>query len=141
VHTVADNAYIAYRSLRRRLWRTLWPPELDPLCAVLVRLIWINGSSVGIAHLRAELALPSSTLSSALGRLEDEGLIRRYRNLVDARYVDCRLTRAGSLIAPAVTELIDELEIDVHEAAGGPARGGFDRVASRLAAMDEESAD
>lgn len=138
MHTVADNAYIAYRSLRRRLTKTLWPPELDPLCAILIRMIWTNGSSIGIAHMRAELALPCSTLSTALRRLEDDGLIRRYRTHVDARYVEARLTRAGSRIAPAVTDLIDELEIDVHDAAGGPARGGLDRVASRLAAMDEE---
>ena len=139
MNTVADNAYIAYRSLRGRLSRTLWPPELDPLGALLIRMIWMNGSSVGIAHMRAQLALPRSTLSTALRRLEDDGLIRRYRNRVDARFVDATLTRAGSIVAPAVTDLITELEIDVHEAAGGQARGGFDRVASMLAAMDEDA--
>jgi DNA-binding MarR family transcriptional regulator len=139
VNTVTDNAYIAYRSMRRHLSKTLWPPELDPLCAMLIRMIWINGSSIGIAHLRTELALPCSTLSTALRRLEGDGLIRRYRNHVDARYVEARLTRAGATIAPAVTDLIDELEVDVHESAGGPARGGFHRVASMLAAMDEEA--
>lgn len=139
MNTVADNAYVAYRSLRRRLTRTLWPPELDPLCAILLRMIWMNGSSIGIAFMRVRLALPGSTLSTALRRLEDDGLIRRYPNRVDARYVDAALTKAGSMVAPAVTDLIGELEIDVHEAAGGQARGGFDRVTSMLAAMDEDA--
>lgn len=140
MHTVADNAYVAYRSLRGRLTDTLWPPELDPLGALLLRMIWMNGSSIGIAHLRIQLALPKSTLSTALRRLEDRGYVRRRPNVIDARYVDAALTRAGQMVAPAVTDLIAELELDVHEAAGGQARFGFDRVAAMLAAMDEESA-
>lgn len=140
MHTVADNAYVAYRSLRGRLTDTLWPPELDPLGALLLRMIWMNGSSIGIAHLRIQLALPKSTLSTALRRLEDRGYVRRRPNVIDARYVDAVLTRAGQMVAPAVTDLIAELELDVHEAAGGQARFGFDRVAAMLAAMDEESA-
>ena len=138
MHTVADNAYVAFRSLRGRLTDTLWPPELDPLMALLLRKIWMNGSSIGIAQMRIELALPKSTISSALRRLEERGYIRRYPNLVDARYVDAALTGPGELVAKAVTDLIGELEVDVHEAAGGQARYGFDRVAWALAAMDEE---
>ena len=69
MRTVIDNAYIAYRSMRRRLQGTLWPPELDPLCAILVNNIWLNGSSIGIASLRIRLAIPASTLSTALRRL------------------------------------------------------------------------
>lgn len=140
MQTVADNAYVAYRSLRGRLTDTLWPPELDPLSALLLRLIWLNGSQIGIAFLRIELALPKSTLSTALRRLEDRGYVRRRPNLIDARYVDVVLTRAGQIVAPAVTDLVYELEVDVHEAVGGNARLGFDRVASMLAAMDEDVA-
>jgi DNA-binding MarR family transcriptional regulator len=139
MRTVIDNAYIAYRSMRRRLRETLWPPELDPLCAILVHAIWLNGSSIGIASLRIRLALPASTLSTALRRLEDGGLVRRYQNHIDGRYVEVALTRAGSTIAPGLADLIDEVEVDVHESAGGPARGGFARVAWMLAAMDEEA--
>jgi DNA-binding MarR family transcriptional regulator len=138
MQTVADNAYIAYRSLRGRLAETLWPPELDPLAAILLRKIWMNGSSIGIAQIRLELALPKSTLSSALRRLEGRGYIRRYPNMIDARYVDAALTGPGQRVASAVTDLIGELEVDVHDVAGGQARYGFDRVASALAAMDEE---
>jgi len=141
MHTVADNAYVAYRSLRGRLTHTLWPPELDPLGALLIRKIWMNGSSIGIELLRTQLALPRSTLSTALRRLEDRGFIRRYPNIVDARYVDAALTRAGELVGEAVTNLIGDLEIDVDEVAGGPARYGFDRVATALAAMDDEGDD
>ena len=139
MRTVCDNAYVSYGSMRRRLTKTLWPPELDPLCAILIRMIWMNGSSIGIAYMRAELALPGSTLSSALRRLEDDGLIRRHRNTIDARHVEATLTRAGAVVAPAVTDLIDDLEVDVHESAGGQARGGYDRVTWMLAAMDEDS--
>ena len=141
MHTVADNAYVAYRSLRGRLAHTLWPPELDPLCALLIRKIWMNGSSIGIEFLRIQLALPRSTLSTALRRLEDRGYIRRYANIIDARYVDAALTRAGESVAEAVTDHIGDLEVDVHEAAGGSARYGFDRVATTLAVMDEEADD
>lgn len=139
MQTVADNAYVAYRSLRGRLADTLWPPELDPLGALLLRKIWMNGSSIGIAHLRYQLALPRSTLSTALRRLEDRGYISRSQNVVDARHVDAALTRAGKLVAEAVTDLIGDLEVDVHDAAGGQARYGSGRVAWMLAAMDEEA--
>jgi DNA-binding MarR family transcriptional regulator len=139
VQTVADNAYVAYRSLRGRLADTLWPPELDPLAALLLRKIWMNGSSIGIEQLRIDLALPKSTLSTALRRLEDRGYIRRHPNMVDARYVDASLTPPGQRVAPAVTDLVADLEVDVHDAAGGQARYGFDRVAWALAALDEEA--
>jgi DNA-binding MarR family transcriptional regulator len=138
VQTVADSAYIACRSLKGRLDDELQAPEIDPLCALLLRRIWMNGSSIGIAHLRIELALPPSTLSTALGRAEERGFIRRYPNMVDARYVDAALTRAGQLVAAGVTDVIADLEVDVHEAAGGSARYGFSRVAWMLAAMDDE---
>jgi DNA-binding MarR family transcriptional regulator len=141
MQTVADNAYVAYRSVRGRFKGTLWPPELDPLCAILLRKIWINGSSIGIANLRTELALPRSTLSTALLRLERRGYIRRHPNIVDRRYVDVVLTRPGERVAPAVTELIVELEFDVQETAGGQARFGFGQVAWMLATMDEEMED
>jgi DNA-binding MarR family transcriptional regulator len=139
VQTVADSAYIAYRSLKSRISDDLPPPEIDPLCALLLRKIWMNGSSIGIAHLRIELALPRSTLSTALHRLEERKLIRRYPNMVDARYVDAALTHAGRLVAVSVKDVIADLEVDVHEAAGGPARYGFSRVAWMLATMDDES--
>lgn len=139
MHTVAANSYIAYRSLRGRLVNTIWPPELDPLCALLVRYIWVNGSSVVVDDIQAQLAIPRSTLSSALRRLESRGHIRRRRNPVDARYVVVSLTRGGRTIAPAVAELIDELERDVRAATGDDAFAGFDRVATMLAAMDEEA--
>src|SRR6476619_7036651 len=139
MQTVADNAYIAYRSLKGRLDAEITEPELDPLCAILLRKIWMNGSSIGIAHLRIQLALPRSTLSTALRRAEDRGFIRRYPNVIDARYVDAALTRAGMLVAASVTNLVGEMESDVHEAAGGQARYGFDRVAWMLATMDDET--
>ena len=139
MQTVADSAYIAYRSLKGRIGDELPPPKLDPLCALMLRKIWMNGSSIGIAHLRIELALPRSTLSTALHRLEGEGLIRRYPNMVDARFVDAALTRAGQLVAASVTDVIADLEVDVHEVAGGPARYGFTRVAWMLGTMDAES--
>ena len=138
MHTVADNAYVAYRSLRARISAELPVPQIDPLCVLLLRKIWMNGSSIGIAHLRIELALPRSTLSTALRRAEDRGLIRRYPNMIDARYVDAALTSAGQQLATSAVHVVDELEQDVHDAAGGPARYGFTRVASMLAAMDDE---
>jgi DNA-binding MarR family transcriptional regulator len=138
LHTVAANAYIAYRSLRGRLTDTISPPELDPLCALIVRLVWLNGWSQVADDIRAEFAVPRSTLSSALGRLENRGYIRRHPNPSDGRYVVVTLTQSGRRVAPAVTELINELERDVHDAAGDDAPKGFDRVATMLAAMDEE---
>ncbi len=139
MQTVADNAYIAYRSLKGRLKDTTWPPELDPLCALLLQKIWINGNSIGIAFLRIQLALPKSTLSTALRRAEDRDYLRRYPNIVDSRYVDVALTPGGQRVAAAVAELITELEVDVDDAAGAGARFGFHRVAFMLAAMDEDS--
>lgn len=138
MQTVADSAYIAYRSLKGRISDELPPPEVDPLCALLLRKIWMNGSSIGIAHLRIELDLPRSTLSTALHRLERQKLIRRYPNLVDARYVDAALTPGGRLVARSVSDVIGDLEVDVDDAAGGSARYGFRRVAWMLAAMDDE---
>jgi DNA-binding MarR family transcriptional regulator len=139
VQTVADSAYIAYRSLKGRISEELPPPEADPLCALLLHKIWRNGSSIGIAHLRIQLALPPSTLSTALKRLEARGLIWRYPSVLDGRYVDASLTRAGQLAATSVAETIADLEIDLDEAAGGSARYGFSRVAWMLATIDDES--
>ena len=139
MQTVADNTYVAYRSVRARIKVELSPPDIDPLCALLLRRIWMNGSSIGIAHLRMALALPPSTLSTALRRLEDGGLIRRYPNVIDARYVDAALTRAGELVAPGAADVIADLEIDVHESAGGAARYGLGRIGWMLSAMDQES--
>jgi DNA-binding MarR family transcriptional regulator len=136
---VADSAYVAYRSLKARLADTLWPPELDPLCAILLSRVWRNGNSIGIASLRLQLALPRSTLSTALRRAEDRGYVRRYPNVVDARFVDVALTRAGQLVAKDVADLLTILEVDVEEAAGSAARYEFGRVAWMLAAMDEET--
>ena len=48
------------------------------------------------------------------------------------------LTRAGQMIARGVTDVVADLEVDVHEAAGGSARYGFGRVALMLAIMDDE---
>jgi DNA-binding MarR family transcriptional regulator len=138
MHTIAANSYVAYRSLRCRLTNTIWPPELDPLCALIVRYVWLNGSSSVVDDIRAQLAIPRSTLSSALGRLETRGYIRRRSNPVDARYVVVSLTRPGRSIAPAVTDVIATMEGDVREAAGETALSGFDRVAAMLATMDEE---
>jgi hypothetical protein len=87
MHTIPANSYVAYRSLRFRLANTIWPPELDPLSALIVRYVWVNGSSVVVDEIRAQLAIPRSTLSSALGRLETRGFVRRRPNPVDARYV------------------------------------------------------
>lgn len=137
MHTVAANAYIAYRSLRGRLSGTVWPPELDPLSALIVRLVWLNGSSQVVDDLRTEFALPRSTLSSALRRLETRGYIRRHPNTVDGRYVVVTLTRNGRAVAPAVTQLINELQHDVVDAVGDDSPRGFDRVAGMLAAMVE----
>ena len=99
----------------------------------------MNGSSIGIEQLRIELAFPKSTLSTALRRLEDRGYMRRYPNMIDARYVDTALTRPGQRVAEAMTDLIGDLEIDVHNARSGQARYGFDRVAWALAAMEDEA--
>lgn len=137
MHTIAANAYIAYRSLRGRLSGTIWPPELDPLSALVVRLLWLNGSSQVADDIRAEFALPRSTLSSALRRLEARGYIRRHPNAIDGRYVVVTLTGNGRTVAPAVTQLINELERDVNDAAGDDSPRGFDRVATMLAAMSE----
>jgi DNA-binding MarR family transcriptional regulator len=91
-----------------------------------------------VDDIRAQLAIPRSTLSSALRRLDTRGYIRRRPNPVDARYVVVALTRAGTTIAPAVAGVISTLEHDVRDAAGDDAAGGFDRVTTMLAAMDEE---
>ena len=138
MHTIAANCYVAYRSLRQRLANSIWPPDLDPLSALIVRYLWLNGSSIVVDEIRAQLAIPRSTLSSAFRRLETRGYIRRRPNPVDARYVVVSLTRAGMTIAPAVTAVIATMEGDVREAAGDGAAGGLDRVAAMLAAMDEE---
>lgn len=138
MHTVAANAYGAYRSLRARLADTISPPEIDPLCALVVRLLWLNGSSLMLDEIRGQFALPPSTMSSALGRLQARDYIRRSSSPFDRRHVIVSLTHGGRAIAPAVTATIAELERDILDAAGDVARRGFDRVAMMLAAMDED---
>lgn len=138
MHTVAANAYGAYRSLRARLADTICPPEMDPLCALVLRLVWLNGSSLMLDEIRGQFALPRSTMSSALGRLQARDYVLRRPSPLDGRCVVVNLTEGGKAIAPAVTAIIAELEGDVRDSAGDDARGGFDRVAMMLAAMDED---
>ena len=104
MHTIAANAYIAYRSVRDRIRDTTWPFEVDPLCALVLRSVWLNGGSCVSEGIRTELGLPRSTMSSALGRLEKGGHIRRHQNIVDRRYVDLTLT--PDLIRAAGTKLV-----------------------------------
>jgi DNA-binding MarR family transcriptional regulator len=137
MHTIAANAYIAYRSVRGRLRDMAWPPDIDPLCALVVRFVWLNGASYVSEGIRAEFGLPPSTLSSALGRLERGGYIRRYANVVDRRYVNISLTRAGRTIAPLIANLIDDLEREVRGAAGDDEPRGFDGVTTILALIAE----
>jgi DNA-binding MarR family transcriptional regulator len=138
MHTIAANAYIAYRSVRDRIRDTAWPFELDPLCALVMRFVWLNGGSYVSEGIRTEFGLPRSTLSSALGRLERRGHIRRHQNVVDRRYVDVTLTRAGNTTAPLVADLIDALERDVRQATSIEEPRGFDRVTTILAVIAEE---
>lgn len=135
MHTIAANAYIAYRSVRGRLRDMAWPSDLDPLCALVMRFVWLNGGSYVSEGIRAEFGLPRSTLSSALGRLERGGYIRRHQNVVDRRYVNIALTRVGRTVAPLVADLIDDLEREVRQAAEGDEPRGFDRVTTILAVI------
>ena len=136
---VTSNVYVAYRAMRGRLADTLYPPDLDPLCSIIVWMLWRDGRSRAVADLRNALALPASTMSSALRRLEERGLIRRSPHVDDARYRVATLTLAGTSCAAPIADMIGELERDVHETAGPDARLGLDRVATMLAAMDEEA--
>ncbi|MEX1170894.1 MAG: hypothetical protein WEE50_12205 [Chloroflexota bacterium] len=138
MHTIAANAYIAYRSVRDRIRDTTWPFEVDPLCALVLRSVWLNGGSRVSEGIRTELGLPRSTMSSALGRLEKGGHIRRHQNIVDRRYVDLTLTPAGRRIAPLVADLVDDLDRDVRQAARIDEPLGFDRVTTILAVIAEE---
>ena len=139
MHTIAANSYIAHRAVRDRIRDTAWPFELDPLCALVVRFVWVNGASLAADVIRHEFGLPPSTLSSALGRLEKRGHVRRHRNVVDGRYVVVTLTPGGRTIAPGTAELINDLERNVAAAAGDGETQAFDRVAAILAIIADEA--
>jgi DNA-binding MarR family transcriptional regulator len=139
MHTVAANAYIAHRAVRDRIRDAVWPFELDPLCALVIRFVWVNGAWLLAEAIRNEFGLPPSTLSSALGRLEKRGHIRRHKNVIDGRYVVVTLTPGGRTIAPSVAEVINDLERSVSAAAGDGEPRGFDRVATILAIIAEEA--
>ena len=136
---VATNIYVAYRGVRARLAETLNPPELDPLCQILVWMLWREGWSMQVEAIRLRLALPPSTLSSALRRLEKKGYARRYINVIDGRYRVVKLTPSGVAMAPTFIDLINDLERDVVDSAGSEARLGLDRVAGMIAAMEEDA--
>jgi DNA-binding MarR family transcriptional regulator len=130
---------VAYRGVRARLAETLNPPELDPLCQILVWTLWREGWPMNMETIRSRLALPPSTLSSALRRLEKKGYTMRFLNPTNGRYRMVKLTPLGIRIAPPVVELIDELERDVEDSAGPDARLGLDRVTWMIAAMEEHA--
>lgn len=138
MHTVAANSYLAYRSVRDCIRDGVWPWELDPLCALVIRFLWVNGASLQAEAIRNQFRLPPSTLSSALGRLEKAGHIRRYKNVIDGRYIHVTLTAGGRTIAPSITDVINELERGVVAAAADGEPRGFDRVATILAVIAEE---
>jgi DNA-binding MarR family transcriptional regulator len=141
MHTIAANAYIAYRSVRGSLKDMAQPHELDPLCTLIVRFLWINGASCAAETIRIEFGLPRSTLSSALQRLEKTGYVRRHQNVIDGRYVNVTLTQSGRRISPLVTELVDDLEVDIRQATRPGELGGFDKVTTMLAVLADEGAE
>jgi DNA-binding MarR family transcriptional regulator len=141
MHTIAANAYIAYRSVRGRLQDTALPHELDALCALIMRFLWVNGASCAAETIRIEFGLPRSTLSSAMRRLEKAGYIRRDQNVIDGRYVNVTLTPSGRRISPVVSELVGDLEDDIREATRPGELRAFDEVTTMLAVLADESAE
>jgi DNA-binding MarR family transcriptional regulator len=141
MHTIAANAYIAYRSVRGRLQDTALPHELDALCALIMRFLWVNGASCAAETIRIEFGLPRSTLSSAMRRLEKAGYIRRDQNVIDGRYVNVTLTPSGRRISPIVSELVGDLEDDIRGATRPGELRAFDEVTTMLAVLAAEAAE
>ncbi len=69
-----------------------------------------EGGSFDIAGLQARLAVPPSTLSSILNRLEKKGLVRRQTSTRDRRKFDLVLTREGRIRADTAKSFIEGLE-------------------------------
>ena len=136
--SVKANAYVSYHAVRRVLERdpVIWPT--DALCTVLMRMLWAARGREAQAALGHQLGLPRSTLSSALGRLEREGLIERYRAFDDRRANVVTLTSGGELRAEQVGIATQEIERSASMTVGDNGRKGFNAMANVLGTIIAE---
>ncbi len=97
-------ARLTSHGIARSDWRVL---------AVLVDL-----GELGVADLAAAALSPQPTVTHALRRLEDRGLIRRTTGAIDRRQRLVSLTPAGTRLARALAAEATELETDALAGAG-----------------------
>jgi DNA-binding MarR family transcriptional regulator len=136
-HTLAANAYVVYWAIRRQIEAGQIGLPVDPLCAVLLRAVSRNLGAMPMGSLRYEFGLPASTLSSAVNRLERDGLAFRTETYGDRRGRIVELTAAGRTAAASVNAIIDRIESDADMAVGEFGRMGFNMMANVIATLQD----
>ena len=131
---VWQSVHGAYHALRIRMQQALADLCLEASEAFVLAYMWSSpGCSPG--EIRRALGFHRSTLSSLLGRLESEGLIRRGAPPFDGRRLMIDLTPKGNSKAAMVRSVL----LDVEEELGGwtsPAdRRGAEAVFAACQAM------
>jgi DNA-binding MarR family transcriptional regulator len=137
--SVSANAYVSYWAVRRWVADNIAMTPVDPLCAILLRALLRSGGRESVSSLVRLLALPPSTMSSAVGRLENAGLVERYPDSLDRRCRVVALTVSGEGQAKLVAPGIDAVEAAADYAVGEMGRKGFNLMANILAAIKDEA--
>jgi DNA-binding MarR family transcriptional regulator len=108
--------------------------EIDPLAALLLRVLHRSGGGASIGTLTATFHLPRSTTATAVARLERRGYAERSPLPLDRRASMVRLTDQGRTFASAVSDVIGSIEDQIQYIAGSDLLDEFDRLGSYLAA-------
>jgi DNA-binding MarR family transcriptional regulator len=137
-HTLTANAYVSYWAVRRRFRALTLTAHLDPLCSILLRDINRALGAKSMGALRLEFGLPASTLSTAVARLERQGLVYRTETFGDRRGRVVELTHAGRMRAQAVNGGIDRIEEEAELTAGELGRMGFNVMSNILSTAQDE---
>jgi DNA-binding MarR family transcriptional regulator len=135
--SVPGNSYVAHAGLRRWLRAELGIYEVDTLAALLLRLMHRNGGGSTMEGLINAFALPPSTATSAVVRLERLGYAERARLESDHRMTMVSLTARGRTAAGGVEEAIESVQEQIDAAAGSDLLDEFSRLASYLGAARE----
>lgn len=122
-----QSVHGAYHALTRRLQDVTREHGLEASEA-LVLICLLRDPGCAPAVVRSRLGFHRSTLSSLLGRLEKDGLIRRSPVGFDGRRLQVDLTPAGMIAAGIAASVVGDAEAELHDFTSVADRRGAEAV-------------
>jgi DNA-binding MarR family transcriptional regulator len=122
-----QSVHGAYHALTRRLQDVTREHGFEASEA-LVLVCLLRDPGCPPAVVRSRLGFHRSTLSSLLGRLEKDGLIRRSPVGFDGRRLQVDLTPAGTTAARIAASVVGDAEAELHDFTSAADRRGAEAV-------------